>query len=116
MDRPPPRPRSKLTTARIQYEKDLRNWETKRNNGVPLRPRNNSTTARIDWEQAQERYREEKAQRLESNKALTEIRKQLVEVEVERILVGDRGHWIQKHGEPAGDGREKYSTWSPKVN
>ena len=28
---------------------------------------------------------------------------------VERILVGDRGHWIQKHGEPAGDRRRQPS-------
>jgi hypothetical protein len=32
---------------------------------------------------------------------------------VERILVGDRGYWIERHGGPAEDGRRKYSIWSP---
>jgi hypothetical protein len=33
---------------------------------------------------------------------------------VERIWVGDRGYWIEKHGEPAGDGRQKFLVWSPE--
>jgi hypothetical protein len=33
---------------------------------------------------------------------------------VERIWVGDRGYWIEKHGEPAGDGTQKFLVWSPE--
>ena len=32
----------------------------------------------------------------------------------ERELIGNAGHWIEPHGLPAGDGRQKYSVWSPE--
>jgi hypothetical protein len=47
------------------------------------------------------------------NQEVEKMIKEQARAPVERILVGDRGHWIERHDEPAGDGRQKYSIWSP---
>jgi hypothetical protein len=55
---------------------------------------------------AQQRFRESRERKM-SNEVRRFI-EQPVEP-VERILVDDRGDWIEKHGEPAGDRRRQPS-------
>lgn len=33
--------------------------------------------------------------------------------EIAREIIGERGHWIEAYGDPAGDGRQKYRVFDP---
>jgi hypothetical protein len=61
----------------------------------------------------QERRRQEREERIAAEEINKLIEKKASLPPAEKILVGDRGHWIERHDEPAGDGRQKYSIWSP---
>jgi hypothetical protein len=62
----------------------------------------------------QERRRQERENRIAAEEIKKVIEKEASLPPVERIWVGDRGYWIEKHGEPAGDGRQKFLVWSPE--
>ena len=34
-------------------------------------------------------------------------------MKIDKTLVGPHGHWVQPHGSPAGDGRQKYAVCAP---
>ena len=67
---------------------------------------------KLTWRQREELLKQQK-QRIEDSRARRKVNEvnRLIEqdVPVARTLVGDRGHWIQKHGEAAGDRRRQPS-------
>ena len=56
---------------------------------------------KLTWRQREELLKQQK-QRIEDSRArrkVNEVNRLSSVIPVERTLVGDRGHWIQKHGE-----------------